>query len=222
MTAPNQPPTRTATVPRPGTALIVVDVQRDFMTGGALAVPLPGEALPPPESILPVVNRLMAAGGYARVVLTQDFHPADHCSFAANLRVAPFTLTHTPAGRAQMAWPVHCVEGTPGAEFHPGLYTKFAHAIIRKGTQAEFDSYSGFADDGGAVTGLTGYLRAAGITQADIVGIATDYCVRATALGARADGFTTRVLLDGCAGVAAATITDALAEMAAAGVEVVP
>lgn len=213
--------TKTTPPLRPGTALIVVDVQRDFMTGGALAVPLPGEALPAPEGILSVVNRLMANGGYARVVLTQDFHPENHCSFAVNLGVAPFTLTKTPAGRPQMAWPVHCVEGTPGAEFHAGLYAKFAHAVLRKGTNAEFDSYSGFADDGGAVTGLTGYLRAANITHVDVVGIATDYCVRATALGARADGFTTRVLLEGCAGVAAATIATAITEMKAAGVEVV-
>lgn len=203
-------------------ALVVVDVQRDFMTGGALAVPLPGEGLPPPEGILPVINELMALGGYTRIVLTQDYHPADHCSFAPNLGVPMFKHTKTPAGRNQVAWPIHCVEGTSGAEFHPGLYTRFAHAIIRKGTDRDFDSYSGFADDGGAVTGLAGYLHANAIEDVDVVGIATDFCVRATAIGAARAGFHTRVLLIGCAGVAAQTIKDAIAEMVAAGVEVVP
>jgi nicotinamidase/pyrazinamidase len=203
-------------------ALVVVDVQRDFMTGGALAVPLPGEGLPAPEGILPVINELMALGGYDRIVLTQDFHPAEHCSFAPNLGVPAFKHTKTPAGRDQVAWPVHCVEGTFGAEFHPGLYTRFAHAVIRKGTHRDFDSYSGFADDGGAVTGLAGYLHANAIEEVDVVGIATDFCVRATAIGACNAGFRTRVLLIGCAGVAAQTIKDAIAEMVAAGVEVVP
>lgn len=203
-------------------ALVVVDVQRDFMTGGALAVPLPGEDLPAPEGILPVINELMALAAYDRIVLTQDFHPTDHCSFAPNLRVAPFKHTKTPAGRDQVAWPIHCVEGTSGAEFHPGLYTRFAHAIIRKGTDRDYDSYSGFADDGGAVTGLAGYLQANAIEEVDVVGIATDFCVRATAIGASQAGFRTRALLIGCAGVATQTIKDAIAEMIAAGVEVVP
>lgn len=201
-------------------ALVVVDVQRDFMTGGALAVPLPGEKLPPAEDILPVINRLMAEGGYARIALTQDFHPPDHCSFAPNLGVKPFERARTPAGREQVAWPVHCVRGTPGAEFHSALHTDHADVIIRKGTNPSFDSYSGFEDDGGAVTGLAGYLHAHGIEEVDVVGIATDVCVRATALGARANGFRTRVLLAGCAGTAPAAIAAAIDEMRAAGVEV--
>jgi nicotinamidase/pyrazinamidase len=208
------------TTPLRRTALVVVDVQRDFMTGGALAVPLAGEALPAAEGILPFVNGRMANGGYARVVLTQDHHPAGHCSFASVLGVPVLATTRTPAGRDQVAWPVHCVQGTVGADFHPGLYTRYAHAIIRKGTDPAFDSYSGFADDGGADTGLAGYLRASDIEAVDVVGIATDYCVRATALGALANGFATRVLLRGCAGVAATTIAAAIAEMRAAGVEV--
>lgn len=203
-------------------ALIVVDVQHDFMTGGALAVPLAGEDLPLPERILPVINDLMANGGYDRIALTQDFHPTDHCSFAINLGVPPFTMARTRVGREQLAWPVHCVAGTKGAEFHAGLYTRFADAVIRKGRNPEYDSYSGFADQGGAATGLTGYLRATTIRQVDVVGIATDYCVKATALAARQEGFETRVLLRACAGVTLTTIDAAVAEMRAAGIEVMP
>ena len=205
----------------PPTALIVVDVQCDFMTGGALAVPLPGQELPAAETILPPINQLMAEGHYARIVLTQDFHPAGHCSFAANLGVPLYSVARTPAGRDQVAWPVHCVKGTPGAEFHPGLYTRFADLIIRKGVRTEFDSYSGFADDGGDLTGLAGYLKANGIEAVDVVGIATDYCVKATAIDAVKAGFRTRVLATACAGVAKDTIAAAFAEMAAAGVTIV-
>jgi nicotinamidase/pyrazinamidase len=202
------------------TALIVVDVQRDFMTGGALAVPLAGENLPAPEGILSRINDLLANGGYARVVLTQDFHPVGHCSFASTLRVPLYSLGKTAAGREQVAWPDHCVAGTAGAEFHPELQTRYANAIIRKGVNPAFDSYSGFADDGGAQTGLAGYLRSAGITTVDVVGIATDFCVKATALHANENGFKTRVLLPACAGVAAKSIAAAIAELRAAGVEV--
>ncbi|MBK8478517.1 MAG: isochorismatase family protein [Opitutaceae bacterium] len=125
-------------------------------------------------------------------------------------------------GRARCGFGgVHCVEGTPGAEFHPGLYTRFADLIIRKGVHPEYDSYSGFADDGGGLTGLAGYLKANGIEAVDVVGIATDYCVKATAIDAVKAGFRTRVLAHACAGVAKATITAALAEMAAAGVTIV-
>jgi nicotinamidase/pyrazinamidase len=208
-------------VKTPLTALVVVDVQRDFMTGGALAVPLPAQGLPAAEMILPVINDLMANGRYARVVLTQDFHPENHCSFATVLGVPVLATAKTPAGREQVAWPEHCVKGTPGADFHPGLYTKFADLVIRKGVRAEFDSYSGFADDGGDLTGLAGYLQVNGISAVDVVGIAIDYCVKATALDAAKVGFATRVLLPGCAGVAKATIETAIAEMKRAGVAIV-
>lgn len=202
-------------------ALIVVDVQRDFMTGGALAVPLANEALPAPETILPFIHGLMVNDDYARVVLTQDFHPVGHISFAATLGVPLYSMAKTPAGRDQVAWPIHCLAGTEGADFSPGLATHLAHAIIRKGTQKDFDSYSGFVDDGGAVTGLAGYLHANRIGTVDIVGIATDYCVKATALGAKDNQFDTHVLLQGCAGVAAKTIQAAIAEMRMAGITIV-
>jgi nicotinamidase/pyrazinamidase len=206
---------------KPGVALIVVDVQRDFMTGGALAVPLAGEKLPAPEGILPRLNSLMAEGGYTRVVLTQDFHPAGHCSFASTLGVPLYAKGKTAAGRDQTAWPEHCVAGTAGAEFHPGLHAGYANAIIRKGSDPACDSYSGFADDGGAQTGLAGYLRSAGITAVDVTGIATDFCVKATALHAREYGFATHVLLGACAGTTAAGIEAAIADLRAAGVVVV-
>lgn len=207
----------------PATALIVTDVQNDFMTGGALAVPLAGEKLPAPENILPHINALMSSGGgaYARVVLTQDFHPEGHCSFASTLGAPLYATAKTAAGLDQVAWPDHCVAGTRGAEFHPGLNASLASAIIRKGACRDFDSYSGFADDGGAPTGLAGYLREAGVTAVDIVGIATDFCVKATALHARKNGFATRVLLKACAGVSARGIAGAIAEMRASGVEVI-
>jgi nicotinamidase/pyrazinamidase len=200
------------------TALIVVDVQCDFMTGGALAVPLPGQGLPAAESILPPINHLMANGSYTRVILTQDYHPEGHCSFAKNLGVPELSLTKTPAGRDQVAWPVHCVRGSAGAEFHPGLYTSFADLILRKGVCAAFDSYSGFTDDGGSGTGLVGYLTANGISDVDVVGIATDYCVKSTAIDAVTAGFRTRILVDACAGVARPTIAAALAQLREAGV----
>ena len=203
------------------TALLVVDVQRDFMTEGALAVPLPNQGLPSPETILPFINNLMASGRYARVVLTQDFHPDNHCSFARTLGVPVLATTKTPAGRDQVAWPEHCVKGTPGADFHPGLYTRFADLVIRKGVRAEFDSYSGFSDDGGGLTGLTGYLSANRIEAVDVVGIATDYCVKATAIDAVKTGLATRVLREGCAGVAQGTIEAAVAEMVRIGVSVI-
>lgn len=202
-------------------ALLVVDVQRDFMTGGALAVPLPDQGLPAAETILPFINELMASGQYARVVLTQDFHPDDHCSFANTLGVPVLATAKTKAGRDQVAWPEHCVRGTPGADFHPGLYTKFADLVIRKGVRTEFDSYSGFADDGGGLTGLGGYLKSNGIGAVDVVGIATDYCVKATAIDAAKSGFATRVLLRGCAGVAKATIATALVEMGQAAITII-
>ena len=194
-------------------ALIVVDVQNGFRTGGNLATPLPGQGLPAAENILPFINDHMANGGYAKVVLTQDFHPENHCSFARTLGVPLFTLTKTTKGRTQMAWTVHCVAGTEDANFHPGLYTRYADLIIRKGTNPDFDSYSGFKDDGGALTGLLGYLLANGIEEVDIVGIATDYCVKATAIDAKEGGLKVNVLLKGCGGVAANTIAEAIAEM---------
>ncbi len=200
-------------------ALIVVDVQNSFMTGGDLITGLGGlcPLLPPPEHILPYINNAMANGGYSKVVLTQDFHPENHCSFAKNLGVQVLQQGTTQAGRTQIGWPVHCVKGTKDADFHPGLYTRFADLIIRKGTSAEFDSYSAFEDDNNRTTGLSDYLHGLKIDNVDIVGIATDYCVKYTALDARKYGFNVNILLQGCSGVHPNTLGIAITEMQKAG-----
>ncbi len=172
------------------TALIVIDVQNDFCPGGALAVD-GGDA------IVPRVNALMA--DHPVRVLTQDWHPADHASFAANHPgAAPFSLTTMPYG-PQVLWPVHCVQGTPGAAFHPGLRTDPADLILRKGFRAAIDSYSAFFEnDRTTPTGLDGYLRARGVARLLLVGLATDYCVAFSALDARRLGYAVTVDLSAC------------------------
>ena len=171
-------------------ALIVIDVQNDFCPGGALAV-AQGDA------IIAQINALM--GQFQTVVLTQDWHPADHSSFAANhAGAAPFSTVQMPYG-AQTLWPSHCVQGTKGAEFHPALRSDLAQLVIRKGFRAGIDSYSAlFENDKITPTGLDGYLRARGITGLTLVGIATDYCVAFSALDAVAQGFDVTVLQDSC------------------------
>ena len=171
-------------------ALIVIDVQNDFCPGGALAV-VQGDA------IIPQINALM--GQFQTVVLTQDWHPVDHSSFAANhAGAAPFSTVQMPYG-AQTLWPSHCVQGTKGAEFHPALRSDLAQLVIRKGFRAGIDSYSAlFENDKITPTGLDGYLRARGITGLTLVGIATDYCVAFSALDAVAQGFDVTVLQDSC------------------------
>ena len=176
---------------RPSTdALIVIDVQNDFCPGGALAV-AEGDA------IIPRINALM--GDFQTVVLTQDWHPADHASFAANhAGAAPFSLTQMPYG-PQVLWPTHCVQGTDGAAFHPALRTDPAQLVIRKGFRAAIDSYSAFSEnDQTTPTGLDGYLRARGVTRVTLVGLATDYCVAYSALDAAKLGFAATVLMGAC------------------------
>jgi len=171
-------------------ALIVIDVQNDFCPGGALAV-AQGDA------IIPQINALM--GEFQTVVLTQDWHPADHSSFAANhAGAAPFSTVQMPYG-AQTLWPSHCVQGTKGAEFHPALRSDLAQLVLRKGFRAAIDSYSAlFENDKTTPTGLDGYLRARGITGLTLVGLATDFCVAFSALDAVAQGFAVTVLQDAC------------------------
>lgn len=176
---------------RPSTdALIVIDVQNDFCPGGALAV-AEGDA------IIPRINALM--GDFQTVVLTQDWHPADHASFAANhAGAAPFSLNQMPYG-PQVLWPTHCVQGTDGAAFHPALRTDPAQLVIRKGFRAAIDSYSAFFEnDHSTATGLDGYLRSRGVTRVTLVGLATDYCVAYSALDAAKLGFTATVLMGAC------------------------
>jgi nicotinamidase/pyrazinamidase len=197
---------------RPATdALIVIDVQNDFCPLGALAV-ADGDA------IIPRINALM--DDFATVVLTQDWHPADHASFAANhAGAAPFSLVEMPYG-PQVLWPTHCVIGSAGAAFHPGLRTDPAQLVIRKGFRPEIDSYSAFFEnDHRTPTGLDGYLRARGVTSVTLVGLATDYCVAYSALDAAKLGFSATVLMDACRAIDLnGSLAEATAKMRAAGV----
>lgn len=175
------------------TALILVDIQNDFCPGGALAVP-DGDA------VVPVANRLMDAADL--VVATQDWHPATHGSFAIHHPGRrPFEQA-TLGGLPQVLWPVHCVQGTPGAALRAGLAVQRIAHVVPKGTDPAIDSYSGFFDNGRRrATGLEAYLRAQGVDAVWILGLATDYCVRATALDALSLGFATTVVADGCRAV---------------------
>jgi len=166
-------------------ALIVIDTQNDFCRGGALEVPQ-GDA------IVPGVNALMAEFG--AVVLTQDWHPAGHSSFASRHDgKAPFDTVEMSYG-TQVLWPDHCVQGSAGAAFHPALDTTRADAIIRKGMNPGIDSYSAFFEnDRETPTGLDGYLRTRGITELVMVGLATDFCVKDSALDAARLGYAVTV-----------------------------
>jgi nicotinamidase/pyrazinamidase len=192
-------------------ALIVIDVQNDFCPGGALAVAGGDE-------IIPRVNALMAE--FAVKVLTQDWHPADHASFAANHPGAqPFTLTEMPYG-PQVLWPAHCVQGTTGAAFHPALATDPTDLVIRKGFRAAIDSYSAFFEnDHRTPTGLEGYLRTRGATRLTLVGLATDFCVAYSAVDAARLGFEVTVLEGACRAIDLdGSLAKARADMRAAGV----
>lgn len=197
---------------RPATdALIVIDVQNDFCPGGALAVAGGDE-------IISRINRLM--GDFATVVLTQDWHPANHASFAANHPGAtPFSLTQMPYG-PQVLWPTHCVQGTKGAEFHADLRTDPAQLIVRKGFRSGIDSYSAFFEnDRTTATGLEGYLKNRGVTSVTLVGLATDYCVAYSALDAARLGFKATVLEGAARAIDLnGSLADAQAQMRAAGV----
>ena len=173
--------------------LIVIDVQNDFCPGGALAVEGGND-------IVPLVNRHMIR--FDHVVLTQDWHPANHSSFALNHEGAkPFEIIDMQYG-PQTLWPDHCVQGSEGAEFHAGLDVNSAELIIRKGFRPQVDSYSAFFEnDHTTPTGLGGYLKERGLEKLTLVGLATDYCVAYSALDARKLGFETKVLLDSCRGI---------------------
>ncbi|MCV3767508.1 bifunctional nicotinamidase/pyrazinamidase [Rhizobium sp. TRM95796] len=174
-------------------ALVVIDVQNDFCPGGALAV-ADGDA------ILPAVNALIAR--FDHVALTQDWHPAGHSSFASSHSgKAPFESVTMPYGE-QTLWPDHCIQGTPGAEFHPDLVWTKAELVIRKGYRTAIDSYSAFFENDHATpTGLAGYLRERGIDAVTLCGLATDFCVAFSALDAVAAGFKTTVVLEACRGI---------------------
>jgi len=171
-------------------ALLVIDAQNDFCPGGALAVDHG-------DTIMPLVNRI--ASGFSTVVMTQDWHPADHVSFAAgHPGKAPFDVITLPYG-SQVLWPTHCVMGTPGAALHPDLDIPHASLIIRKGSNRLIDSYSAFLEaDRTTKTGLDGYFAARGITDIYVCGLATDFCVAWSAEDAVKFGLHTTVIEDAC------------------------
>ena len=192
-------------------ALIVIDVQNDFCPGGALAVTGGDEIIAP-------VNRLM--DDFPVRVLTQDWHPADHSSFAANHPgAAPFSLKQMPYG-PQVLWPTHCVQASQGAAFHEGLRTDPADLILRKGFRSAIDSYSAFFEnDHTTPTGLEGYLRARGVTDLTLVGLATDFCVAYSAIDAARLGFGVTVLEGACRAIDLnGSLAEARQKMRAAGV----
>jgi len=196
-------------------ALILVDIQNDFLPGGALAVPAGDE-------VIPVANRV--APKFDLVVATQDWHPPNHGSFAANHPGRKPGDVIDLNGIEQILWPVHCVRNTPGAAFAAGLDTSRVECVFQKGTDPAIDSYSTFFDNARRkATGLGDYLKEQGVRDVYLLGLATDYCVKFSALDAVELGFNTRVIEDGCRAVnlEAQDEVNALAEMKRAGVMLV-
>jgi len=173
--------------------LLIVDVQNDFCPGGALAVP-EGDA------ILPAINRL--ARSFAHVILTQDWHPPGHASYASSHPgKRPFDTIEVSYG-VQILWPDHCVQGTPGAALHPKLDVRHAELVLRKGFRSALDSYSAFREnDRRTVTGLAGYLRERGFGRITLCGLATDFCVAFSAIDGREAGFDVTVVTSACRGI---------------------
>ena len=192
--------------------LLVIDVQYDFCPGGGLGV-ADGDA------VVPEINRI--ANAFDHVVVTQDWHPAGHSSFASSHDgAAPFSQVTMPYG-PQTLWPDHCVQGTRGAELHDGLELPQAEMVIRKGYRREIDSYSAFFEnDQKTPTGLAGYLRERGFQRVFCVGLATDYCVRFSAVDARKQGFEATVIESACRAIDLdGSLAEAKKEMTGLGVE---
>jgi nicotinamidase/pyrazinamidase len=198
-------------------ALIIVDVQNDFCPGGALAVPNG-------DQVVGAINTIVESGQYDLVVATQDWHPAGHGSFAsAHPGSNPYDSIDLN-GLPQVLWPDHCVQNTPGAEFHPDLNTEAIQRVFQKGTDPTVDSYSGFFDNGRRnPSGLAEYLTENEVTRVDVVGLATDYCVKATATDAKNLGFDTSILLAGCRAVNVSPKDGeiALSQMAGSGITLI-
>jgi nicotinamidase/pyrazinamidase len=194
-----------------GDVLLVVDVQNDFCPGGRLAVPRGDEVVAP-------VNRI--ARCFKHVVLTQDWHPAGHLSFASSHPgQQPFASIEVAYG-PQILWPDHCVQGTPGAQFHADLDIPHAELVLRKGYRPTIDSYSAFYEnDRKTPTGLAGYLRERGLTRVFLAGLALDFCVRYSAADARREGFAAVAIEDACRGIDVdGSVAATHAELAALGV----
>ncbi len=193
-------------------ALIIVDMQNDFCPGGALPVT-------DGDLIVPVINGLMR--DFPLVVATQDWHPANHKSFAVNHPGRKPGDVIELAGVRQILWPVHCVQGTKGAEFHPDLNRGRIHAVFQKGTDPEVDSYSGFFDNARKhATGLHEFLERHRVTRLFVCGLATDYCVKFTCLDGRSLGYDVFLVVDASRGVDLhpGDVAKAIREMEAAGV----
>jgi nicotinamidase/pyrazinamidase len=198
-------------------ALLIVDVQNGFCANGNL--PVPGG-----EAVVPVINRLMAEGGYDLIVASQDWHPPDHKSFASqHPGKKPFEMGSL-RGRPQVMWPDHCVQGSRDAELHPDLDRNRIHLVQRKGEDRETDSYSAFRDNHAErTTGLDAELKRHGIEQLDVCGLATDYCVKFSALDAVAmlPGVKVRVIENASRGITPEGVKSAHEELRQAGVAVV-
>jgi nicotinamidase/pyrazinamidase len=192
--------------------LLVVDVQNDFCDGGALAVP-------GGQQVVPVIHRIAPA--FRHVVLTQDWHPRDHHSFASNHPGrAPFDTVESSLG-SQVLWPDHCIQNTLGAAFHPHLLLDNAELVLRKGFRNNIDSYSAFMEnDHRTPTGLKGYLHERGLKRVFLSGLAYDYCVRYSAIDSRHAGFETYVVEDACKAIGMAnSIPDTNRDFEEMGVE---
>ncbi|HCE44771.1 MAG TPA: bifunctional nicotinamidase/pyrazinamidase [Lentisphaeria bacterium] len=196
-------------------ALILVDIQNDFVPGGALPVPNGAD-------VVEVANKAMEH--FDLVVAIQDWHPAGHKSFASQHKGRKVGDIVDLCGLQQMLWPDHCVQDSKGAEFVPGLEVKKIDKVFHKGMDRNIDSYSGFFDNGhGNATGLGDYLKENGVDEITIIGLATDYCVKFTALDARKLGFKTRIIIEGVRGVEVnkGDCEKAIDEMIKAGVEII-
>lgn len=198
-------------------ALLLVDIQNGFCPGGNLAVP-------DGDTVVVVANALIASGRYDLIVASQDWHPADHGSFASQHEgKSPFEMGEL-SGQPQMMWPDHCIQGTEDADFHPDLLTASFDYVQRKGENPLVDSYSAFRDNAGdALTGLDAYLRDKGVTELDICGLATDYCVRFSAEDAVTflPNAKVRFIEDAGRGITAEGVVDAIASMRMCGVDVI-
>ncbi|WP_429930442.1 bifunctional nicotinamidase/pyrazinamidase [Agrobacterium vitis] len=198
-------------------ALLLIDIQNGFCPGGNLPV---AEG----DQIVPIANALMASGAYDLIVASQDWHPANHGSFASQHSGAKVFELGELSGKPQMMWPDHCVQGTDDAEFHPGLDLSRINHVQKKGLNPLVDSYSAFRDnDQAALTGLGAWLIDKSVTELDVMGLATDYCVKFSVLDAldMLPGVTVRLILDGSRGIDPQTVEAATADMQAHGARLI-